>query len=100
MGVSVSPGGTTVITYQGGTGNDTVAFAISNNPDTPDAGLTFSLSTTTWVTGGDGTTGCHIELTRNDASGVAGQFTCRGVQVIAGSGVATADVTATFSAST
>ena len=98
IGVSFTNTGTTVITYQGGAGNDTVAFAISSNPDTPDAGLTFSLSTTTWVTGGDRTSGCVIDLTRNDASGLEGQFTCRGMQAIAGSGVSTVDVTATFSA--
>ena len=100
-GTSITTAGTTVITYQGTVGADVVAFAISASPDNPDAGLSFALTvgsaTSPWVTGGDRTSGCAIELSKNDATGLEGHFTCAGMQAL-GTALSTIDVTASFSA--
>lgn len=93
-GASMTTGGTTLLAYAAGEGENTSVFSISNGADT---GLAFTLTAPGIVTGGDGTTGCAIELTKNDGSGLEGRFTCRRLQAV-GLDLTTVDISATFSA--
>jgi hypothetical protein len=93
-GVSMTTEGTTLLMYAAGEGENASVFSISNGVDT---GLAFTLSAQGIVTAGDGSTGCAIELTKNDGSGVEGQFTCRGMQTV-GLDMTAVDVSGTFSA--
>jgi hypothetical protein len=93
-GVSMTTEGTTLLMYAAGEGENASVFSIANGADT---GLAFTLSSQGIVTGGDGSTGCAIELTKNDGSGIEGRFTCRGMQTV-GLDMTAVDVSATFSA--
>lgn len=79
-GMSMTTEGTTLLMYPAGDGSSGVLFTVSNGADT---GLAFTVTGPDVTTGGDGTNGCAIELTKNDASGLAGQFDCRGLDAIA-----------------
>lgn len=92
-GLSMTTSGTTLLMYPGGEAGGSV-FTISNGPDT---GLGFTLQAPDITTGGDATSGCTIELTRNDTSGLAGQFDCRGLLSVSAD-MPTIDVRGTFSA--
>ena len=91
---SMTTEGTTLLMYAAGEGENTSVFSISNGADT---GLAFTVTGQGVFTGGDSSSGCAIELTKNDASGLEGRFACRGLQTV-GLDVATIDVSATFSA--
>jgi hypothetical protein len=80
--------------YGAGEGEGAVLVSISNGPDT---GLAMTISAANLITGGDGSTGCGFELTRNDQSGLAGTFSCRGLSTV-GLDLATVDVSGTFTA--
>ncbi len=79
-GMSVTAEGTTLLMYPAGDGSSGVLFTVSNGADT---GLAFTVTAPEVTTGGDATNGCAIELTKNDASGLAGTFDCRGLDAIA-----------------
>lgn len=93
-GASMTTEGTTLLLYSAGEGENASVFSISNGADT---GLAFTISAPGIITAGDGPTGCAIELTKNDGSGLEGRFTCRGLQTV-GLDQAVVDVSATFSA--
>lgn len=93
VGASVTVEGTTLLSYHGGDGQDAVTFSVTNSPDT---GPAIIVTTAFLITGGDRSTGCTIELTRNDGSGVSGTFACSGLRSVVDQ--ATVDVNGTFSA--
>jgi hypothetical protein len=93
-GASMTTGGTTLLSYSVGEGQDAVLISISNGPD---IGLAVVLIAPSLTTGGDRTTGCAFDVTRNDSSGLAGTFACRGLSTV-GLDLATVDIEGSFSA--
>ena len=93
-GASMSTGGTTLLLYGAGEGQDAIVISISNGPDT---GLAMTITAPQLTTGGDGTSGCGFDVTQNDAAGLAGTFSCRGISTV-GLDTATVDVSGAFSA--
>lgn len=93
-GASMTVEGGTLLLYSAGEGESASVFAISNGGD---SGIGFTLTAPGVVSGGDASTGCAINLTKNDASGVEGNFDCQG-QTTVGLDQATIGVRATFSA--
>ena len=91
---SLTAEGTTLLMYLGGEGQNAVTVTVSNGSD---IGLAMTISSASVITGGDGTTGCNFELTRNDSSGVGGTFQCRGITSL-GLDMATVDASGTFTA--
>lgn len=93
-GASLTNGGTTLLMYGAGEGEDAVVISISNGPET---GLAMTISAAALITGGDGSSGCGFEFSRNDERGLAGTFSCRGLSTV-GLDTATVDVSGTFTA--
>jgi hypothetical protein len=94
VGASQTIEGTTLLLYQGGEGDNGIVFSVANaSPDGP--GIT--LTTAVVITGGDRNSGCTIEFTRNDGSGLAGTFDCVDLQGVGGY-LGTVDVKGSFSA--
>jgi hypothetical protein len=93
-GASMSTEGTTLLLYGAGDGQQAVVISISNGPD---IGLAMTITAPELTTGGDGSSGCGFELTRNDDTGVTGSFSCRGITTV-GLDMATVDASGTFSA--
>jgi hypothetical protein len=93
-GVSLTAGGTTLLLYGAGEGEETVLISISNGPDT---GLAMTITAPSLTTGGDGSTGCAFEISRNDDSGLSGTFNCRGLSTVS-LDTATIDVNGSFAA--
>lgn len=93
-GASMTAAGTTLLLYATGEGENASVFSISNGADT---GLAFTITAPGIVAGGDGTSGCAIELTKNDGSGIEGHFDCSSLTTV-GLDQATINVRATFSA--
>jgi len=79
-GVSMTAEGTTLLMYPAADSSSGALLSVSNGPDT---GLAFTVTGPDVTTGGDATNGCAIELTKNDAAGLAGTFDCRGLDAIA-----------------
>lgn len=93
-GASMTTGGATLLLFGAGEGQEAVVISVSNGPDT---GLAMTVTAPQLITGGDGSSGCAFELTRNDDSGLTGTFTCRGISTV-GLDLATVDVNGTFTA--
>jgi len=93
-GMSMTGAGATLLMYPT-EGSQGELFSISNSPET---GLNFTLQAPGLVTGSDAPT-CPIELTQNDASGIAGRFDCSGLDALLGAVGGSVNVKATFSAS-
>ena len=94
QGVSMTTEGTTLLMYLAGEGQDAVTVSISNGADT---GLAMTISAAEVITGGDASTGCAFDLTRNDSSGLGGTFRCDRITAL-GLDTATIDASVTFSA--
>jgi hypothetical protein len=93
-GVSMTTEGTTLLLFSAGEGENASVFSIANGADT---GIGYTLTAPGIFTGGDGTTGCPIELTKNDDAGIEGRMQCGGQQNV-GLDQALLDISATFSA--
>lgn len=93
-GASMTTGGGTLLLYSSGEGENASVFSIANGGD---GGMGFTITSPGIFTGADASSGCAIELTKNDAAGVEGRFDCRGLSTV-GLDQAVIDVQATFSA--
>jgi hypothetical protein len=93
VGMSMTGAGATLLMYPA-EGSEGELFSISSSPET---GLGFTLQMPGLVTGGD-SSACPIELTQNDASGIAGRFDCSGLDALLGAVGGSVNVKATFSA--
>ena len=93
-GASMTTGGTTLLLYGAGEGQDAVVISISNGPGT---GLAMTITAPQLTTGGDGSTGCGFDITRNDATGITGSFSCRGISTV-GLDLTNVDVSGSFTA--
>ena len=78
-GASMTTGGGTLLAYSSGEGENTSVFSIANGGD---GGMAFTITAPGVITGGDLASGCPIELTKNDASGVEGRFDCQGIATV------------------
>jgi len=94
QGASMTVEGTTLLMYLAGEGQDAVTVSVSNAPD---IGLAMTISSAAVITGGDGSTGCAFDITRNDNSGLGGTFRCSGITALVFD-MATVDARGTFSA--
>ncbi len=92
-GLSITAAGTTLLMYPS-TSGDGQLFSIASAPD---VGLAFTLTAEGIVTAGDRDNGCVIELSKNDSTGLAGQFDCHDLQTVGGD-FSKVNVRATFSA--
>lgn len=93
-GASLTAGGSTLLLYGAGEGQEAVVISISNGQD---SGLSMTITAPSLITGGDGSSGCAFDLSRNDDSGLTGTFDCRGLATV-GLDAATVDVKGSFAA--
>lgn len=87
--------GTMLAIYQFGEGQEIGTFSVSVNADT---GPAVTLQAPNIVTGGDSATGCAIEFTKSDATGVAGTFRCTNIDSLSTLDVTKIDMSGSFSA--
>ena len=87
--------GTMLAIYQFGEGQEVGTFSVSINPDT---GPAVTLQAPNIITGGDSATGCAIEFTKSDATGVAGTFRCANIDSLTTLDVTKIDMSGSFSA--
>ena len=94
---SVTAEGLTLLSYSAGSGATGVVAHVVFNPD---LGPSISYQSAKLVTAGGVPEGCHVELTKNDASGLAGTFSCTGLDALVPGAVTTTkvNVNGTFSA--
>lgn len=95
--VSITTSGLTALTYSTGSATTQVVVNVVFNPDT---GPAISYQSAKVLAAGGVSEGCHVELTKNDASGLAGTFSCSGLEGLAPGAVdpAKVDLKGTYSA--
>jgi hypothetical protein len=94
-GASMAFDGTMLAIYSFGEGQEAGTFSVSVNLDT---GPAVTLQAPNIITGGDAATGCAIEFTKSDATGVAGTFRCTNIDSLSSLEVTKVDLSGSFAA--